>query len=310
MAQLRQTVSGAITVLETEHLVGRSQRAALQLESPYVSAQHATIRWVSNGWELRDLGSRNGTFVDDAPVKPGQPFGLARGARISFGHVEQTWELVDAGAPRPMVVPLERDAEPLFLEGDILALPSQDDPKATVLRGGDGAWRLERDDEVVALSAHHLFEVSGRRFRFSCPEVLSETSTVDWHDASGIVLSHLGLRFRVSRDEEFVEVLVEGGRDPVHLGSRGHNYLLLLLARARLEDAAQNLPESSCGWMYQDDLIQALRVSSERLNIDIFRIRKQFSGIPWIPDATHVVERRPRTKQLRIRMATLTIDLI
>jgi hypothetical protein len=310
MALLRQTVSGASTVLEAEHLVGRSQRAALRLDCPYVSGQHATLRWAGDSWELRDLGSRNGTSVNDAPVKAGHATRLIAGARISFGHAEQTWELVDAAPPRPMVVPLDGDFDPLFLDGDILALPSQDDPTTTVLRGVDGQWRLEHADEVVVLVNHQVFEVSGRSFRFSCPEPLSETSTVDMPDAQGLELGRLRLRFRVSRDEEFVDVHLDGGRDPVPLGSRGHNYVLLLLARARLDDVQAALTESSCGWVYQDVLIEALRVSPERLNIDIFRIRKQFAGIVWIPDAANIVERRPRTKQLRIGIASLSIENI
>jgi hypothetical protein len=308
MALLRQPVSGASTVLEADHLVGRSPRAALRLDSPFVSAQHATIRWVGGAWEVRDLGSRNGTFVNDAPLKAGQALVLGRGSRISFGHMEQTWELVDDTGPRAMVVPLDGEFDPLFLDGDILALPSQDHPAATILRGSDGAWRLEHDDEAVALTHHQVFDVAGRSFRFSCPEALMQTSTVDWLDAAGFELARLALLFRVSREEEFVELHVQGGREPVQLGSRGHNYILLLLARARMDDTKNKLPQSSCGWMYQDILIEALRVPSERLNIDIFRIRRQFASIGWISDAASIVERRPRNKQLRIGVASLTIE--
>jgi hypothetical protein len=310
MALLRQSASGESTVLEADHLVGRSQRAALRLDSPFVSAQHATIRWVGGAWEVRDLGSRNGTIVNDTPLKPGQAIALAPGSRIAFGHADQSWELVDDSPPRPMVVPLDGDFAPLFLDGDMLALPTHDHPAATVLRGSDGAWRLEHDDEAVTLTNHQVFDVAGKGFRFSCPEALLQTSTVDWHDAAGFDLAQLRLRFRVSREEEFVELHVEGGREPVTLGSRGHNYILLMLARARLDDIGAKQPESSCGWMYQDFLIEALRASSERLNIDIFRIRRQFATIGWISDAANIVERRPRNKQIRIGVASLTIENI
>jgi hypothetical protein len=84
----------------------------------------------------------------------------------------------------------------------------------------------------------------------------------------------------------------------------------LLLARARLEDTESRLPESSCGWMDQDAVIEALRVSSERLNIDIFRIRRQFASLGWIADPASIVERRPRNKQLRIGAGRLTIEHI
>jgi hypothetical protein len=115
--------------------------------------------------------------------------------------------------------------------------------------------------------------------------------------------------FRVSSDEEHVELVMHCGAGPVDLGARGHNYLLLLLARQRLADAGQNLPAGTCGWVYQDELVRALKVSAERLNIDIFRIRKQFEAI-GLSEPASIVERRPRTKQLRIGVASLALEPI
>src|SRR6185295_2573336 len=80
MGRLVRTTTGEQCHLESEHLVGRSPRAALQLDSSFVSSQHATIRWVGDGWELKDLGSRNGTAVDGAPVPAGQAVRLHAGA--------------------------------------------------------------------------------------------------------------------------------------------------------------------------------------------------------------------------------------
>jgi hypothetical protein len=306
MALLRQTRTGALSVLEAEHLVGRSSRATLQIDHSYVSAQHASIRWVNGGWELKDLGSRNGTFVDDVQIKSGQTFWLARGNRISFGRAEETWEIIDDSAPRVMVVPLDSPGEPLFAEGDILALPSQDDPKATVFHGSDGAWRLEREDEIVSLSSNQLFEASGQRFRFSCPDLVAETLTLDWPEGVAAAITGMHLVFRASMDEEYVEIEAELGSRTEKLGSRGHNYLLLVLARRRKDDADRGLPETACGWVYQDELVDSLRISPERLNIDIFRIRRQFAGLGLL-DPANIIERRPRTKQLRIGVASLAV---
>src|SRR5271165_1503985 len=206
MALLRQTDTDALSALGTEHLVGRSRRAALQIDKPYVSAQHASVRWVGGAWELRDLGSRNGTLVNDLAIQAGQVFTLTRGDRISFGRAEQTWELVDDSPPTVAVVPLAGGGLPVFAEGDVLAVPSQDDPQATVFRGSDGVWRVEREDEIVPLYNNQIFEAAGRRFRFTCPEVAEETKTLDWPEGGHIDLAHLRLRFRVSRDEEHVEM--------------------------------------------------------------------------------------------------------
>jgi hypothetical protein len=309
MGLLRQTDNGALSVLEAEHVVGRSPRSALVLDLSYVSAQHAQIRWIGNGWELKDLGSRNGTFVNEAPIQAGQAVKLLVGSRVAFGRTAETWELIDESPPGIVVVPLDGPYEPLFPEGDILPLPSQEDPKVTVFRGADGMWRLEREDEIVPLVSHQVFEASGRRFRFSCPNMLAETSTIDWPQPGNLALDGLRLEFRVSKDEEHVEIYAHFGRDRVDVGTRGHNYILLILARQRLADVADGQPTSGCGWMYQDDLMSALRFSPDRLNIDVFRIRKQFARL-GVSDPASVVERRPRTKQLRIGVSSLTVQAL
>ena len=90
MGRLVRTTTGEECLLETEHVVGRSERAALRLDSAFVSSQHASLRWLGDGWELKDLGSRNGTAVDGTPVAPGQAVRLRAGMSISFGRAEQT----------------------------------------------------------------------------------------------------------------------------------------------------------------------------------------------------------------------------
>jgi hypothetical protein len=309
MALLRQTRTGALSVVETEHLVGRSPRASLHIDRSYVSAQHASIRWVQKAWELKDLGSRNGTFVDDTPIKAGQTFWLTRGNRISFGSVEQVWQLVDDSPPKVMVVPLDGQGEPLFADGDVLALPSEDDLKAMVFRASDGAWCLEQEDEIVSLSSSQLFEAAGLHFRFSCPDPVAETWTQEWPEGAAPGIGEVHLLFSVSLDEEFVEIEADLGKRRENLGSRGHNYLLLLLARRRLDDAARGLPETACGWVYQEELADSLRISPERLNIDIFRIRKQFASL-GASDPANIVERRPRTKELRIGASSLSVRTV
>jgi hypothetical protein len=87
---------------------------------------------------------------------------------------------------------------------------------------------------------------------------------------------------------------------------RGHNYLLVTLARHRLKDAAAGLPEAECGWIYQDDFAQDPMMMSPQLNLDVHRIRRQFAAA-GVQDAANVVERRPRTRQLRIGTGRLSV---
>jgi hypothetical protein len=48
--------------------VGRAGECALRLQHPSVSRIHALIRNEGAAWHLRDLDSKNGSFVDGAPV--------------------------------------------------------------------------------------------------------------------------------------------------------------------------------------------------------------------------------------------------
>lgn len=68
---------GTILRLAGESVViGRATDCALQISDPRVSGHHAEIYALSGGWWVRDLGSTNGTYVDDdiveaAPIEVG-----------------------------------------------------------------------------------------------------------------------------------------------------------------------------------------------------------------------------------------------
>jgi hypothetical protein len=114
------------------------------------------------------------------------------------------------------------------------------------------------------------------------------------------------LRFTVSKDEEDVQLHAVDDDETVDLGSRAHNYLLLTLARRRLADAAEKQPDAECGWIYQDDLARDPTMAGSQLNIDVFRIRKHFTRL-GLADAATIVERRPRSRQLRIGTGRIEI---
>lgn len=304
MGQIRHNQSGHVCTLEAETIVGRSPQAALHLAGSYVSAQHAAIRWIGQAWELKDLGSRNGTKVDEKPLEAGEAVRLEKGMKIAFGRSEQLWEVDDVAPPLPMLVPIGEPTNPLVIDSDVVALPSQDNPLATVYHAPDGSWNLEHEDALVKLVSGQIFEVGHRLWRLSCPTTLA--NTIEDPARASSELSGIALRFRVSADEEHVELSLKRKGEAADLGSRTHNYLLLLLARQRMADVDQGLTDAGCGWVYRDDLISQLRTDRERLNIDIFRIRKQFSAA-GVADAAGIIERRPGSGQLRIGIRALEI---
>lgn len=70
--------------------VGRSPTCTLVLEDPYTSSRHANIEEVDGDWIISDLGSTNGTFVDDERIS--EPRRVLPGETIRIGQT--TFQLV------------------------------------------------------------------------------------------------------------------------------------------------------------------------------------------------------------------------
>jgi pSer/pThr/pTyr-binding forkhead associated (FHA) protein len=68
-----------------ELVIGR-ENADLQVSDPEVSRRHAVVRLISGALEVEDLGSSNGTFVNDARITGSVRVG--GGARIRVGKTE------------------------------------------------------------------------------------------------------------------------------------------------------------------------------------------------------------------------------
>lgn len=278
----------------------------MAITEDFVSKRHAILRFTGEHWEVRDLGSRNGTFVNGAHIRAGEDVPLKKGYSIAFGKIDCAWELIDDGPPRAMVVALD-GGPPIVFDGDILALPSADEPTATIYRNTEGVWVLEQPESTAPIANQQVFEVGQRSYRFSCPDHFQKTALAD--PTPELEVKHLQLFFSVSQDEEHVELRAACGARNFDLGSRTHNYLLLTLARRRKADVAEGLPEGSCGWIYIDDLSHDPMMAPQQLNIDVFRIRKQFEDIGLL-DPANVIERRPRTKQIRLGVNRIVVTTL
>lgn len=305
MAELRNSSSGRTAALETENVVGRSPRSDLQIDRPEVSGRHALVRWSGSAWEVRDLGSRNGTLVDGVAVSPSAEQILRLNSTVCFGHQEETWTLVDDTPPRVRVVATDGTST-IEAVGTIVGVPAGEQPEATLYRVANGEWHLERADEpATVLQDQSEFDAAGKRWRFCCPSIVARTQAVSPMPK----LAGAKFAFGVSADEEHVELRAHTGGSELHLGSRAHNYLLLTLARARLSEVERGVPEQLAGWLYQDELIQGLGVELGQLNIDVFRVRKHFAAAGFV-DAASVIERRTSTRQIRIGVAVIEITQI
>lgn len=286
-------------MLPARCLLGRSRACTIRLAEPEVSGEHALIRWESGVWVLQDLQSRNGTYVDGRHIGSGQRVGLSPNSVIGFGRPDG-YVLVDAGAPQAFAVRVGEAGPAVEAQGGFLVLPDPGRPELTIYRSAQG-WAIEQAGEAHPVEDGETVHTSTGPWLLHLPELLTETCNLE---AAAPTVGSLMLRFCVSRDEEYIELLALHGGRTIDLKARAHHYPLLLLARARLAD--HTLPSDQQGWVHQDELLRLLRSDSNRLHIDVYRIRRQLAEA-GIADAAQIVERRAGTRQLRIGVPRLEI---
>jgi hypothetical protein len=69
--------------LATSMLVGRAPECEIRVDDTYASQQHARVFGRGGGWYVEDLGSTNGTFVNDQRL--GAPAMVQPGDKIRVG---------------------------------------------------------------------------------------------------------------------------------------------------------------------------------------------------------------------------------
>lgn len=306
MAFLKRLADGDQYSLTSSHLVGRSPGSNLQLGSQLVSSTHAEIRWNGSTWELRDLGSRNGTFVGARRLESGERVTIQRGARIAFGDIEALFELVDDGPP--CAAAISQDGQRQEAEDGYLVLPGPEQPVLTVFDEGGGNWIAEANSGIrQRVSSGEEIRIASQSWRLDLPMISEST----WQpDSTRFVLHRMTMRFNVSRDEEHVKVSLIQDDRVMPLASRTHHYVLLALARARLEDREQgDLSEAEEGWCHVEDLVDMLRIAEPTLNVSIWRARRALAQV-GVLGAAEIVERRPNPPRVRLGVQNIEVTVI
>ncbi|KAA5546315.1 FHA domain-containing protein [Roseiconus nitratireducens] len=150
-----------------EVILGRSSSNAIAIRSEKASRQHARIWSTPDGWQIEDLGSRNGTVVGgqkiDAPVvlRDGDWIEIA-GFSIQFVH-----HLASAEGPADSPQPAGATEDQLTLAMDAVSITDRRS-ESGYLHGGavfgkDGSQqdRLVRGDEASAVLLQLAFTLAG-----------------------------------------------------------------------------------------------------------------------------------------------------
>jgi FHA domain len=83
--------SGMIYDLDGDIVLGRGDRAEIRLEDPFASARHARVYEQGNIVVLEDLGSTNGTYLNEELLETPRP--LHPGDRVRIGDSEFAFEV-------------------------------------------------------------------------------------------------------------------------------------------------------------------------------------------------------------------------
>jgi hypothetical protein len=299
-------------VLESEHFIGRigPPKCSLTLREGEVSGVHALLRWTGSVWEIKDQGSRNGTFVDGVRLENGKSREVQRGCRLAFGTEANEWEIADDSAPAVMAVPLD-GGEPRVLEDGLVELPSAEEPRFSIYRGTDGRWLLENGQsfEAAPLAHAQTFQAAGRLWRFCCPTQAAPTLEMPKRDTpskEAFAVSKMHLTLSVTQNQEYVEALVTQNGRALSLGASVYFYLLVILARQRIEDAKAGFSDGSCGWVDYEGVADPMMESSAQLALGVHRVRRIFLKAGF-EDGAQIIERRAGRL---IRIGTSRVSIV
>jgi DNA-binding winged helix-turn-helix (wHTH) protein len=100
----RWIVAGSrrIQLAEGENVVGRDPTAVVQLDAAGISRRHARIIVSAAGVHIEDLGSKNGTMVNEKPVATSVP--LHDGDRICIGAIVVVYHASTSGLSTETIV--------------------------------------------------------------------------------------------------------------------------------------------------------------------------------------------------------------
>jgi hypothetical protein len=293
--------------LRTRTRIGRASDNDIVVPESTASGLHATIEWRGGfSWELKDLGSKNGTFVDGRRVETGAWERLAATTELAFGDARETWVVVDL--KRPEAEAYCRETGEIRSSKDrILTLSDDPNDWVDVVEDAPGSWMLEMRGRCDALVDQQVVAIGGRTWVLTLPTAEPQTAPLPSPETQRPV--DVRFMFRVSADTEHVELSVRHGAE-TWTSTRACTHALLRLAEARLRDREAGGHPDEHGWLYSDDLCTLAGYENDaRLNVEIHRARRALASI-GLPNAQAIIQRRRGTRQLRIGTSVLEIEFL
>ncbi len=297
MAVLINNQTKKNSILQSHHSFGRLQNSVNTFVSDvYVSKIHAFIEWNEQHWLLRDVSS-NGTWVNGNKLARDQVAQLNVADVITFASKSgYAFEVTDINPPCDCLIPIEHNSEAIELEF-LHLLPSKKSQQ-TLLSYNNKTyswWQEILDDNLgqpispFELSDREYLDIDGLTWQLQVNRSIADTQQLRPNVTS---LDQLNFLFQTSLDEESTHVLMQNGEKNIDLLVRSHHYLTLCLARQRAKDMQAGIDESEQGWVYAEMLAKDLGLDASHLNIQIYRMRKQFvDALNNACESSNIIER-------------------
>ncbi len=291
VAYLKNTVTGEKTFLFGRHIVGKLPESNTILRCAESSPIHAIINWHEDTWQIKDISAK-GVYINGIKITPAVQCLLRKGDKINFGSINSaTWEFLNEDPPHCMLIPITPNLLPITLDDKDVALPSAERPFAIMSKSRYGYWIYESPERTHQLKSGDIVGDSENQWQFidwNFFERVDSTQAIPPKKSELVSFS-----FKVSQDEEHVSLTIQVGERKILLGERSHHYLLLLLARKKLEDKLRGVANGEQGWVLTSDFKKMLGLSEHHINIQIYRIRKQLSKLyPSYFEDHNIIERR------------------
>lgn len=298
--------------------IGRAPINDLVLTDTKISSRHAVI-WVDgNEFRIEDLGSRNGTFVNDARING--PTVLRAGDTVRLGP-NSRFRLI--GVPDP----LEPTIRGRLILEDIhagvrfalrsdrfyigsgpnadLRIPDAAAIHATLVLHDNGEVWLGTEDDEEPLGLGQPFTVAGRH--------LLVTVTTDAVDRTeGVEATRYPYRLTARIDggsgpEAVLEDQASGSSYRVDTENRAT--LLYVLARRAVDDKSSGIPDSDAGWCSDDEVATGVwgrdknKFDPNNYHVLVCRLRKELRDAGF--DAWFIEKRK---KHIRIKLDAIAVD--
>jgi hypothetical protein len=299
-------------LLQSHHSFGRLKSSVNTFVSDAVISKiHAFIEWNEQHWILRDVSS-NGTWLNGNKLAGEKALELNAGDIITFASKSgYAFKVHDVNPPCDCLIPVEHNSDAIELEYFHLLSSKKSHNMVLSYNNQTYSWwqeilddNLTQSEVAAELSDKECLDIDGLTWQLQINRTIADTQILR---PSVTSLDELTFLFHTSLDEESTHLVMQSGEQSIDLLTRSHHYLSLCLARQRAKDMQAGLDDSEQGWVYAELLAKDLGLEANHLNIQIYRIRKQFvDALNNACESSNIIERNVGKLRLASKFFRIT----